>query len=64
MFIHENFNNAPSCDLDSDCLNMFVEMMLGQARECLFEKSVLRLKDENDLDLCLELGQEAARRPC
>ena len=60
MFIQENFNNAPSCDLGSDCLYVFVELMLGQARECLFEKSVLGLKAENDLDLCLELGQEAA----
>jgi hypothetical protein len=60
MFIHENFHNAPSIDLDSDCLNMLVQLMLGQARECLLEKSVLRLKDENDLDMCLELGQEAA----
>ena len=60
MFINENFHNAPSCDLGSDCLNMLVQLMLSQARECLFEKSVLRLKDGNDLDLCLELGQEAA----
>jgi hypothetical protein len=60
MFIHENFHNAPSIDLGTDCLNMFVQLMLGQVRECLFEKTVLKLKDENNLDLCLELCQEAA----
>ena len=32
MFIHENFNNAPSIDLGSGCLNMLVQLMLGQAR--------------------------------
>ena len=60
MFIQENFHNAPSCDLGSDCLSMLIQLMLGQARECLFEKSVLGLEDVNDLDMCLELGQEAA----
>ena len=60
MFIHENFHNARSCDLGSDCLYMLVQLMLGQARQCLFDKSVLRQKDGKDLDLRLELGQEAA----
>ena len=60
MFIHENFNNAPNIDLGSGCLNMLVQLMLGQARQCLFDKSVLRQKDGKDLDLRLELGQEAA----
>ena len=59
-FIKENFSHAPSSDLGTDCLRMLVQLMLGQARECLFEKSVLGLEDGNDLDLCLELSQEAA----
>jgi hypothetical protein len=41
-------------------LRMLVQLMLGQARECLFDKSVLGLDDGNDLDHCLELSQEAA----
>ena len=59
-FIKENFSHAPSSDLGTDCLRMLVQLMLGQARECLFEKTVLGLEDGNDLDLCLELSQEAA----
>ena len=60
QFIQENFSNAPSSDLGTDCLQMLVQLMLGQARECLLEKTVLGLQDGNDLDLCLELSQEAA----
>ena len=59
-FIEENFSHAPSSDLGTDCLRMLVQLMLGQKRECLFEKSVLGLDDGNDLDHCLELSQEAA----
>jgi hypothetical protein len=60
QFIQENFSNAPSSDLGTDCLKMLVQLMLGQARECLFEKTVMGFQDGNDLDLCLELSQEAA----
>ena len=60
QFIQENFSNAPSSDLGTDCLKMLVQLMLGQARECLFEKTVMGFQDGNDLYLCLDLGQEAA----
>ena len=64
QFIIENFSNAPSSDLGPECLNMLVQLMLGQARECLFEKSALGLESEPEpemeLDTCLELAQEAA----
>ena len=56
--IKENFSHAPSSDLGTDVLRMLVQLMLGQARECLLEKSVMGLGE--DLDLCLELSQEAA----
>ena len=59
-FIKENFNHAPSSDLEPDCLKMLVLLMLSQARECLFEKMVLSLGDGDDLDSCLDLSQEAA----
>ena len=59
-FIKENFNHAPSSDLEPDCLKMLVQLMLSQARECLFEKMVLSLGDGDDLDSCLDLSQEAA----
>jgi hypothetical protein len=44
-FIKENFNNAPSSDLETDCLRMLVQLMLGQAKECLFEKITFGLED-------------------
>jgi hypothetical protein len=62
QYIHENFTNAPSMDLGPETLHMLVQLMCGQARECLFEKTELSLyeKASPDLSLCLELGQEAA----
>lgn len=62
QYIHENFTNAPSMDLGPETLHMLVQLMCGQARECLFEKTELSFYDKNnsDLSLCLELGQEAA----
>ena len=41
---------------------MLVQLMLAQARECLFEKGALMLEQEEDqdVDTCLELAQEAA----
>lgn len=63
QYIHENFTNAPSMDLGPETLHMLVQLMCGQARECLFEKtelSLYTLDQTTDLDLCLELGQEAA----
>ena len=60
-FIKENFNNAPSSDLETNCLRMLVQLMLGQAKECLFEKIVMGLLEDGVyLDLCLQLSQEAA----
>ena len=64
QFIIENFSNAPSSDLGPDCLNMIVQLMLAQARECLFEKGALGLEDleagQLEVELCVELCQEAA----
>merc|ERR1719479_731709 len=63
QYIHENFTNAPSSDLGPDTLHMLVQLMCGQARECLFEKTELsyyQASSEASIDLCLELGQEAA----
>ena len=62
QYIHENFTNAPSSDLGPDTLHMLVQLMCGQARECLFEKTELSYYQESqhNIDLCLELGQEAA----
>ncbi|XP_077302800.1 GTP-Rho-binding protein rhophilin isoform X2 [Arctopsyche grandis] len=67
-YIHENFTNAPSMDLGPDMLDMLVNLMLAQARECLFEKLILGAEEEcaarekelcDDLPLCLDLCQES-----
>ena len=62
QYIHENFTNAPSMDLSPDTLEMMVHLMCAQARECLFEKAELQMKNsgENSIEACLVLGQEAA----
>lgn len=59
-YIHENFTNAPSMDLGPEMLEMFVQLMLAQARECLLEKLDLQSKDNRSVDICLDLAQEAA----
>ncbi|RZC34132.1 BRO1 and/or PDZ domain containing protein, partial [Asbolus verrucosus] len=59
-YIHENFTNAPSMDLGPEMLEMLVQLMLAQARECLLEKLDLQSKDNRPIDICLDLAQEAA----
>ncbi|XP_067006501.1 rhophilin-2 isoform X2 [Anabrus simplex] len=60
-YIHENFTNAPSMDLGPEMLEMLVQLMLAQARECLFEKLELQSRERRDIDVCLDLAQEAAQ---
>ncbi|KAH0821815.1 hypothetical protein GEV33_000976 [Tenebrio molitor] len=59
-YIHENFTNAPSMDLRPEMLEMLVQLMLAQARECLLEKLDLQSKENRSVDICLDLAQEAA----
>ncbi|KAL2730333.1 rhophilin-2 isoform X3, partial [Vespula maculifrons] len=60
-YIHENFTNAPSMDLGPDMLEMLVQLMLAQARECLFEKLELQSREGRTIDISLDLAQEAAQ---
>ncbi|XP_054276992.1 rhophilin-2-like isoform X2 [Macrosteles quadrilineatus] len=60
-YVHENFTNAPSMDLAPHMLDMLVQLMLAQARECLFEKLELQSRDKRDVDVSLDLAQEAAQ---
>ncbi|KAK0177946.1 hypothetical protein PV328_001939 [Microctonus aethiopoides] len=60
-YIHENFTNAPSMDLGPDMLDMLVQLMLAQARECLFEKLELQSREARSIDICFDLAQEAAQ---
>ncbi|XP_046667846.1 LOW QUALITY PROTEIN: rhophilin-2-B [Homalodisca vitripennis] len=60
-YVHENFTNAPSMDLAPHMLDMLVQLMLAQARECLFEKLELQSRDKRDVDISLDLAQEAAQ---
>lgn len=60
-YIHENFTNAPSIDLGPEMLEMLVQMMLAQARECLLEKLELQSEEKRSIDICLDLAQEASQ---
>ncbi|XP_046385024.1 rhophilin-2 [Ischnura elegans] len=61
-YLHDHFTNAPSMDLSPNVLQMLVQLMLAQARECLFEKLEVQSKERAlDVDLCLDLAQEAAQ---
>ncbi|KAJ8923991.1 hypothetical protein NQ315_006767, partial [Exocentrus adspersus] len=59
-YIHENFTNAPSMDLGPEMLEMFVQLMLAQARECLLEKLQLQSEENRSIDICFDLAQEAS----
>lgn len=66
QYIHENFTNAPSMDLNPATLEMLVHLMCAQARECLFERAELGMSEDGGdddppgVDSLLEVGQEAA----
>ncbi|XP_043286850.1 rhophilin-2 isoform X2 [Venturia canescens] len=60
-YIHENFTNAPSMDLGPDMLDMLVQLMLAQARECLFEKLELESRETRSMDVSLDLAREASQ---
>ncbi|XP_044744645.1 rhophilin-2 isoform X1 [Coccinella septempunctata] len=60
-YIHENFTNAPSMDLGPEMLEMLVQLMLAQARECLLEKLELQSEEKRSVDICLDLAQEASQ---
>ncbi|KAG8195571.1 hypothetical protein JTE90_002194 [Oedothorax gibbosus] len=57
-YIRDNFSNAPSMDLSPDTLDTLIQLMLAQARECLFEKLVPGV-EKLGLQTCLEVAQEA-----
>jgi len=60
-YIHENFTNAPSMDLGPEMLEMLIQLMLAQARECLLEKLELQSEENRSIDVCFDLAQEAAQ---
>ncbi|XP_042908259.1 rhophilin-2 [Parasteatoda tepidariorum] len=59
-YIRDNFSNAPSMDLSPNTLDTLIQLMLAQARECLFEK-LAPVTEEHGLQSYLELAQEAAQ---
>ncbi|XP_055951122.1 rhophilin-2-like isoform X1 [Argiope bruennichi] len=59
-FLKQNFSNPPSTDLSPEVLDMLTHLMLGQARECLFEKLVSD-SEKRTLHQCLDIAQEAAQ---
>ncbi|KRT86154.1 PDZ domain-containing protein [Oryctes borbonicus] len=60
-YINENFTNAPSMDLRADMLEMLIQLMLAQARECLLEKLDLQSIENRSIDVCCDLAQEASQ---
>lgn len=57
-YIRDNFSKPPSMDLNLTTLECLSNIMLAQARECLFEKLVLC--EPKGLLHFIEIGQEAA----
>ena len=60
-YICENFTNAPSMDLGPEMLEMLVQLMLAQARECLFQKLEIQSETNRSTTISLDLTQEASQ---
>ena len=58
--LKDTFTHIPSYDLSPAMLTMLSSMMLAQAQECLFERSVLPGIRNHFLSL-LRMAQEAAK---
>jgi len=65
-FLRDNFQHAPSVDMQSPVVNVLVQLMLSQARECVLEQlSPGGATDQpNDLLRYVELAQECATVCC
>ncbi|XP_033117233.1 rhophilin-1-like [Anneissia japonica] len=59
-YLAENFSHAPSMDMSSPVLGMFVSLMLGQVQEAVFERRVLGGVEEN-IQSYIEVAREAAK---
>ncbi|KAG1660953.1 Rhophilin-2 [Nymphon striatum] len=62
QYILESFTKAPSMDLDVKTLDMLTNLMLAQARECIYERLVGSISsiEKQGLSVCIEIAQEAA----
>uniref|UniRef100_A0A671K7U9 Rhophilin-1-like n=1 Tax=Sinocyclocheilus anshuiensis TaxID=1608454 RepID=A0A671K7U9_9TELE len=60
LYLQENFSHAPSLDMSSPALSMLVRLMVAQVQECVCEKVILNMQN-NDLNVLLQAAQEAAR---
>ncbi|KAM3876724.1 rhophilin-2 [Diretmus argenteus] len=58
--LKETFTHTPSYDMSPAMLSMLIRMMLAQAQECLFEKTVLP-GIRNHFYSLLKMAQEAAK---
>ncbi|KPP68412.1 rhophilin-1-like [Scleropages formosus] len=59
-YLKENFSNAPSLDMSAASLAMLVRLMLAQVQECVFERVLLLLRDDQ-FTTHLQVAQEAAQ---
>ncbi|XP_071959182.1 rhophilin-2-like [Antedon mediterranea] len=59
-YLSENFSHAPSMDMSAPVLDMFVNLMLGQVQEAVFERRVLGGVD-CEVQTCIEVAKEAAK---
>ncbi|XP_071344375.1 rhophilin-2 isoform X2 [Trachinotus anak] len=58
--LKETFTHTPSYDMSPAMLSMLIRMMLAQAQECLFEKTVLP-GIQNQFYTLMKMAQEAAK---
>ncbi|CAH1779021.1 unnamed protein product [Owenia fusiformis] len=58
-YLHDNFSNAPSMDMQPQTLAMLVQLMLAQTQECVLEELILGGVGDG-IEKHLEVAHEAA----
>jgi len=66
-YLRDNFQHAPSADLQATVVNCLVHLMLSQARECVLERTLLERDNSSPGDQTdglllrhVELAQECS----
>ncbi|XP_016317115.1 rhophilin-1-like [Sinocyclocheilus anshuiensis] len=60
LYLQENFSHAPSLDMSSPALSILVRLMVAQVQECVCEKVIINMQD-NNMNVLLQAAKEAAR---
>jgi len=66
-FLRDNFQHAPSVDMQSPVVGLLLKLMQCQARECVVQQTLMKMDNrrqstpgDDDVMRCVELAQECS----